>query len=137
MAESKPSGAPFLQPATTYARRDEAAYALSEINLPTPDFKGKHRYQIIYVQRGDKLAEFRRDLGPRERFGSAPELRIPSFWVHSVAELVDMAEELRDPSYWTEGETPLLSAKDSTILEQYASKKDNHRLAQRGRYTIK
>lgn len=135
MTELSSSVESYIQPVTTYVRRGEPAYALAEINLPTPDHKAKHRYQIIYVLRGDKVTEFRRDLGDRSKFGDAPQLRIPSFWVHEVGELMDMAEELRDTSYWTEGETQLPNAKDSTLAERYNRKLETRDTIQKGRYT--
>lgn len=81
---------------TTYANPDEAAYALVEMNIMSPKpGAGWHRYQLIYVNRDDKLAEFRRDLGPREAFDSM-QFRIPALWEHTVAELLDLATELRN-----------------------------------------
>ena len=58
------------------------------------------RYQIIIVNRNDQLAEYREDLGLASDF-DAIQFRIPSFWVHTVGELKEMAETLRlnEPSY--------------------------------------
>ena len=85
-------------------QRNEPDYALAEGNLQPPDSSGWRRYQIIYVIRNDKLAEYREDLGPRENF-TAEAFRIPGgVWdsdtrrleiVHSVAELKDIAENVR------------------------------------------
>ena len=84
--------------------RNEPAFALAEVNLQPPDSSGWRRYQILYVIRNDKLAEYREDLGPRENF-TAEAFRIPGgVWysdtrrleiVHSVAELKDIAENVR------------------------------------------
>lgn len=92
---------------------DEPAFNLSEVNLLTPEtVRGStdwHRYQVILVMRGDKLAEFQRDLGPRGKF-SVGEFRIPGGLthtngkieiVHTVGELVDIADTLRmDSDGW-------------------------------------
>jgi len=135
MQESNSSEESFVQPVTTYVRRGEPAYALSEVNLSTPNFKAKHRYQILYVQRDNTLAEFRRDLGPVKKFGNSPQLRIPSFWVHEAGELMDMADELRDPAYWSEGETQLPDAEQSTLLARYAAKLEKEETIRKGRFT--
>ena len=55
---------------------DEPAFNLSEVNLQAPDNSGWRRYQIIYVVRGEKMAEYREDLGPKDDF-SADSFRIP------------------------------------------------------------
>ena len=85
-------------------QRDEPAFALAEVNLQSPDSSGWRRYQIIYVIRNDKLAEYREDLGPSENF-TAEAFRIPGgVWdadtrrleiMHSVAELKHIAEKVR------------------------------------------
>jgi len=85
---------------------DEPAYLLVEVNL-TPyvwskggrnfrpnSYQGVRRIQIIWVNRGDHLAEFHRDLGDASLF-NYPSLRIPSLWEHTVAELRDIAETVR------------------------------------------
>ena len=83
---------------------DEPAFNLTEINLQAPDNKEWRRYQIISVLRGDKLAEYREDLGPRDNF-TADAFRIPGgVWdaatrrievLHSVGELREIAEVVR------------------------------------------
>ena len=42
---------------------DEPAFNLVEVNLQAPDNSGWRRYQIISVVRGERLAEYREDLG--------------------------------------------------------------------------
>ena len=58
-----------LEIVTTAVNRDEPAFSLREINESTPDFKERHRYQIIRVVRGDSLATYRRDLGTEGETG--------------------------------------------------------------------
>ena len=83
---------------------DEPAFNLSEVNLQAPDNSGWRRYQIIYVVRGERMAEYREDLGPKDDF-SADSFRIPGgVWdantkrmevLHSVGELREIAEYVR------------------------------------------
>ena len=91
-----------MNPLTIIARTihpDEKAWALHEVNLGT-DYEGRHRVQIIYVNRGDRLARWVQRLGPASQF-TAPQLSIPALWEHTVAELQAMAEEERLGSdYW-------------------------------------
>ena len=83
---------------------DEPAFNLSEVNLQAPDSSGWRRYQIIYVVRGERMAEYREDLGPKDNF-TADAFRIPGgVWdastkrmevLHSVGELREIAEYVR------------------------------------------
>ena len=83
---------------------DEPAFNLSEVNIQAPDNSGWRRYQIIYVVRGERMAEYREDLGPKDNF-TADAFRIPGgVWdastkrmevLHSVGELGEIAEYVR------------------------------------------
>ncbi len=83
---------------------DEPAFNLVELNLQSPDNSGWRRYQIISVVRGERLAEYREDLGAAKDF-SADAFRIPGgVWdaftrrmevLHSVGELREVAEAVR------------------------------------------
>ncbi len=89
---------------TTVLSPDEPCFNLSEINLQAPDSRGWRRYQVLLVVRGDRLAEFRSDLGPARRF-TAQQFRIPGGVrdevsgrieiLHTVGELRDIADRLR------------------------------------------
>lgn len=89
---------------THYISPDEPCLGLMEYNLQSPGSKGIHRYQIIYVMRGDKPAEFRKDMGLAKKF-KAEQLRLPGgayneiedkYYVeHTVGELRDMADKWR------------------------------------------
>lgn len=82
----------------------EPCFCLTEVNL-NRDSKGWHRFRIVYVIRDDALAEFWQDMGPRENF-TMEEFRIPGGFfkedrrhieiVHSVEELVDIADSFHD-----------------------------------------
>ena len=90
--------------ATIEVHLDEPAFNLTEVNLQAPDNSGWHRYQIISVVRGERMAEYREDLGPQENF-AADSFRIPGgVWdastrrmevLHSVGELREIAEYVR------------------------------------------
>lgn len=95
----------MLEAATLAVNVDEGAFLLTEVNLPRPDSKGRHRYRFTYVNRADRLAAFKEDMGPAENF-TATEFRIPGGvydedtgryeLLHTVGELRDMADWLRD-----------------------------------------
>src|SRR3546814_5960967 len=77
---------------------------LRELNLPAPDFKGKRRFQIIEVVRGDRLVKWQLDMGPAKSF-KANQFNLMGGFVdeqgrghcyHSVGELREMADELRE-----------------------------------------
>lgn len=89
-----------LVPATHAVSMDEMSFGLYEHNLQSPGSKGWRRYQIILVNRGDRIAEFRRDLGPAKDFAASP-IRIPACVpepggrmepLHTVGELIDIAD---------------------------------------------
>ena len=90
---------------TTYVLMDEPCLSLSEINLQSPGNKGFHRYRIIRVIReGDKVADYRKDLGKVKKFKGVDQFRIPGGViddkgkidiVHTVGELIDLANSVR------------------------------------------
>lgn len=77
---------------------DEKAMQLFEVAVHARGHRGWRRAQVIYVNRGDRLARWAQDLGPWD--DSVQELSIPSMWVHSVAKLQEMAEKMRVDDYW-------------------------------------
>jgi len=89
---------------THYINEDEPCLGLFELELQSPGSKGFHRYQIIYVMRGEKPAEFRKDMGLASEFNH-DQLRIPGgaydpdtdkYYVeHTVGELRQIADQLR------------------------------------------
>ena len=104
---------------TNSIHKDEKAWSLKERNMVrAPSFK-LSRYQIITVNRGDKLVEWWSELGPVKNF-TAPELDIPSLWEHSVAELQEIAEEKRlGDTYWQKFTAE--RANDSTLYADWAN----------------
>ena len=98
---------------TNMASMDEPCFGLSEVHLQSPGSRGVHRYQVLGVIRGDRLAQFMRDLGPAENFAQIDQFRVPGGVrddrtgryevVHTVGELIDIADYLRmAPSILTE-----------------------------------
>lgn len=89
---------------TTYIEESEPCFGLYEMNLQSPGSRGFHRYEIIYIIRDNKPAEFRRDLGLTKKF-KHDEIRIPGgaidettgkiYIEHTVGELRDIANWIR------------------------------------------
>ena len=84
-----------IVPITLTVTGDEKAWGLYEIHDQSPGNRGFHRYQIIMVNRDDRLVEFRRDMGLAKKWKGVKQLRIPSYFEHTVDELMDLADELR------------------------------------------
>lgn len=107
-----------LVPGTHFVLHDELAYYLVERNLTAPDYKGVHRFQIVYVNRDDEIAEYRKDLGLATEFPGVQEFRIPSLWEHTVAELQEIAEHTRtQDDYWRKRAQEI--AADSTLIDDW------------------
>jgi len=85
-----------VYPITLQVAPGEKAFALYEITEQPPDNSGMHRYQIILVNRGDRLAEYRIDMGKGSLWKHKRFINIPSLWVHSIAELQFIAEQIRN-----------------------------------------
>jgi hypothetical protein len=68
---------PNLTVGTDYVSNDEFCVSLVEVKLVTPDKQAWNRYQIIYVIRNDKVAEYRTDMGLASNY-FADEFRIAS-----------------------------------------------------------
>lgn len=85
-------------PVTQTITGNEKAIGLVETNQQSPGNKGFHRYQLIYVPRDGRIAEFRRDMGEEKKWKGVNLLNIPSLLEHNVDELMDMADELRGTS---------------------------------------
>ena len=72
---------------------DERAFWLTEFPYQSPNFRGFHRYQIIYVVRDGMLAEFHTDMGVSK---GVKYISIPGYFEHTVAQLRDLADEERN-----------------------------------------
>lgn len=106
-----------LMAATLYVKKDEPVFMMAEMDLPSPGSKGKRRYNLLYVNRDDALAEYREDLGPSGDF-AAPPFRQIVLWEHTVAECLDIAEQLRwKDDYWQKRTRELQQA--STLTKDF------------------
>lgn len=93
---------------------NEKAYGLVELHMQSPNSKGFHRYQIILVNRDGHRAEFRRDMGLARNFKGVNSIILPSYWEHTVDELMGLADELRD-----EAQANRQGVKELLQLEHY------------------
>ena len=87
-----------IYPITLVVLPSEKAMALYEVNEQSLGSKGMHRYQVILVNRGDRLAEFRKDMGKASKWKNVRFINIPSLWEHSVSELQFLADTIRNES---------------------------------------
>jgi hypothetical protein len=85
----------IIVPKHTPPRPDEPAWLLRETNELNKSKRSLRRYQRIWVNRNDELTVFAKDLGAASDF-TYPELQIPAEWVHTVAELQEIAEQVRE-----------------------------------------
>lgn len=76
---------------TSFILPDEKAYWLVESTFSYANYKGKKRFQIIWVNRDDRLAAWVGVVDDDQGL-DYPEFRIPSLWEHEVAELQEMAQ---------------------------------------------
>lgn len=98
---------------TNYVLADEDCMGLYEVHEQSPGSRGFHRYQIVHVNRGDKLAEYREDLGSAKKFKGVDSIFIPGGTkgddgrfhpVHTVGELKDIADEYRCKRHFDKAE---------------------------------
>lgn len=118
---------PHIVRQTLSVHLDEKAFALSELNFLTTDYKSLRRWQFIYVLRDGDVAEFVKDMGPAVSF-KAPELRVYSFWMDSVGQLLEEADRMR---YEDDTFGQLLAevkGRSTLIPEFIAFKEEQHKL---------
>jgi len=84
---------------TQFVLGNEACYRLSEVNLQSPDSRGFHRYQILWVIRDDRITEYVEDMGLSKNIKSDP-LIILGCEDETVSRLKDIADQIReDPPF--------------------------------------
>ena len=114
---------------TDYVRPDEKAYRLVEVVMTpyamskgrkrfTPQtMVGRHRWQVVWVNRGDKLAQHITDMGDAKLYNRGP-VNIPGLWEHTVAELREIADQWRNDSPW-ESEVIANAQGESRLIERF------------------
>ncbi len=105
---------------------NELAWKLSERVLAPPDSGEPHRYQIIHVARGDKLYEYREDLGLASNF-NVPEVEIPSAYIHTVQELREIADANRDRGNYWKRHMQNLRGESTLIVDAVEQREENHK----------
>lgn len=121
---------------TQWLRANEPALMLIEENRITSDLREDHRWQIIYVGRGDRVFEFPRSLGPAKNFKGIEGFIIFSGGEDSVEQLIDMAEVER-----SENKMKAIlaeNAANSTLIEAAVRREEQKReLVKRNERTLK
>lgn len=93
----------MLEIAALAIKLNEPCFSLGEYNLGASG-RGLQRVQVIRVMRNDVITTFRRELGPAKKFtgdefclmgGFRDEITGRIEIVHTVDELLEMAEQLR------------------------------------------
>jgi len=97
---------PDLKVITTTVTGNEPCLSLVEVHKNSPQGKGPFRYQILYVMRNDKPAEFSKKMGLASKYGGIRQFRVCGGVVdettdkvyieHTVDELIEMANQLRE-----------------------------------------
>ncbi len=89
---------------TQWVSPDEPCLGLYEMDEQSPGSQGFHRYEIIYVMRGDMPAQYRIDLGKSSDFKTDPIRVLGGVWdevnqkyyiEHSVAQCREMRDQMR------------------------------------------
>ena len=121
---------------TQWLEADEPALALLEENRMTEDLRSDHRWQIIFVNRGKRMLEFPRDLGPIEKFKEVESFLLFSGGEDSVASLMDMADAERESKVLAG--MLRIKAESSTLIEDAAQLLEQKRtLVQRNGRTLR
>lgn len=86
----------FLSNASAYSLRvDEKVWYMREDVRDKPQW-GMHRYQHIFVRRGEMQYEYVKDMGPEMLY---PKASVFQFWAgneYSVGEVMEIADRIRD-----------------------------------------
>lgn len=79
---------------TQFVLADEACYRLAEVNLRSPDSKGLHRYQLLWVVRDGEMAEYAEDMGLSRNIKADPII-ILGCVDETVGRMKLMADQIR------------------------------------------
>lgn len=124
---------------TDSVRPDEKAYRLVEIVM-TPHamskgrrrfrpktWVGRRRWQVVWVNRGDRLAQHITDMGDASLYNRGP-VNIPALWEHTVAELREIANQWRNDSPW-EQEIIANAQGESRLIERFLIEQEKKQAA--------
>ena len=102
---------------------DEPCWRLVEMNLPPPDNRAQHRYQLIQVLRNDKLVYVRIDMGLASDWDTET-FSILTLGQCSVAKAQEIADEKREDHYWRRFHRELQEEADETFLSDIATEEE-------------
>ena len=124
---------------TEHVNPDEKAYRLVELVM-TPyamskgrkRFKpktmiGRRRWQVLWVNRDDRLAQHITDMGAASLYDRGP-VNIPGLWEHTVAELREIADQWRNDDSW-EQEIIANVQGESRLTERFLIQQEKKRTA--------
>ena len=131
---------------TDYILPDEKAWRLVEIVM-TPyamsrgrtRFKpktmiGRRRWQVVWVNRDDRLAQHITDMGDASLFNRGP-VNIPGLFEHTVAELREIADQWRNDNSW-EQEIIANVQGESKLTERFLIQQEKKRMAGRSVFAV-
>jgi len=124
---------------TDTVRKDEPCWWLVEV-VTTPlairrrfkqaqltDMRGRHRYQIVTVNRGDRLTRHIHDMGDASLYDCGG-LNIPGLWENSVAQLREIADQWRIDQTW-EKEVIAEAQGRSTLIDTWLKQEEKKKKA--------
>ncbi len=124
---------------TDTVRKDELCWWLVEVvttplairrrfkQLQLTDMVGRHRYQIVTVNRGDRLTRHITDMGDASLYDCGG-LNIPGLWENSVAELREIADQWRIDQTW-EKEVIAEAQGQSTLVDTWLKQEERKQKA--------
>lgn len=119
---------------TDSVRPDEKAWWLVEVittplairkrfkGLHLPGTAGRHRYQIVTVNRGDRLTRHITDMGPASLYDCGG-LNLPGCWENTVAQLREVADQWRNDQRW-EKEVIEEAQSRSTLIDTWLKQEE-------------
>ncbi len=94
-------------------------------NLPMETMKGRRRYQIVTVNRGDRLARHITDMGDAALYDCGG-LNMPGWWENTVAQLREVAGQWREDQSW-EKEILANAAGESRLMKAWFEQMEQRR----------
>lgn len=85
----------LVLPAADALTSDEPVFMLAEYDMPDEKGTGMYRWQLIQVERGDRLYDFPRKLGPSSDFTSEGFIWFCDGEKDTVDKMMDLAEQTR------------------------------------------